>query len=71
MTDAEAHEEEKAERDRQERVRETEERLGDWTRDPATGRTNSSTEFVRLIEAVNQLIRNAAHDLIAGHSDMA
>ena len=72
MTDAEAHaeEEEKAERDRQERVRETEKRLGDWTRDPASGRSNSSVEFERLTEAVGQIIRNAAHDLIAGRSDM-
>lgn len=70
MTDAEAHaKEEKVEHDRQERVRETGERLGDWTRDPKTGRSNSSKEFDRLVGAVAQLIRNGAHDLIAGRAE--
>ncbi len=41
----------------------------DWTIDPATGRTNSSPEFVKLVAEVERLIRGDAFKLIAGCAD--
>ena len=34
--------------------------VADWTVDPATGRSNSSPEFLRLIKRVGQIIRSDA-----------
>jgi hypothetical protein len=39
----------------------------DWT--AQDGRSNSSPEFNRLTEEVARLIRDSAHDLIAGRAD--
>lgn len=41
----------------------------DWTVDPVTKRCNSSPEFLRLTAAVERLIRDSAHTLIAGRAD--
>lgn len=38
----------------------------DWTRDPITGRSNSSETFVFLCEEVEKLIRGSSADLING-----
>jgi hypothetical protein len=38
----------------------------DWTADPATGRTNSSEEYLRIVGEVERLIRESAHALING-----
>jgi hypothetical protein len=42
--------------------------LNDWT--VKDGRANSSDRFNELAERVGEIIRNSAHDLIAGRSDM-
>ena len=41
----------------------------DWTRDPATGRSNSSHAFNEAVTHVTRLIRDSAYDLIAGRAD--
>jgi dihydroneopterin aldolase len=41
----------------------------DWTIDPETHRSNSSPEYLRLVEHVARLIRNSAHDLIGGRAE--
>lgn len=41
----------------------------DWTRDPVTNRSNSSAEFRRLAGEVGALIRESAHDLLAGRTN--
>lgn len=43
--------------------------IGDWTTD-ADGYANSSVEFIRMKEVVTDIIRNSAHDLIAGRTDL-
>ena len=40
----------------------------DWTIDPQSHRSNSSPEFMRLVEHVDRLIRNSAFDLIGGRT---
>lgn len=40
----------------------------DWTINEATGRSNSSELFEKLIDAVDLLIQHSAHDLIKGNS---
>lgn len=40
--------------------------MKDWTRDELTGRSNSSTTYLRLVEIVTQLILGGAHSLLAG-----
>ena len=42
----------------------------DWTIDPATNRSNSSSVFEALCQEVERLIRSAAHQLIAGRADV-
>lgn len=41
----------------------------DWTIDPETGRSNSSPEFLELVEVVERIIQNSAHDLVAGRPE--
>lgn len=41
----------------------------DWTRDPETGRSNSSPEFERLSKEVGRILRSSAADLIGGRTD--
>ncbi len=40
----------------------------DWTVDSITQRCNSSSKYLELVEAVDQIIRDGAHDLITGQS---
>lgn len=42
---------------------------GEWTVDPATGRSNSSAEFNRLVREIARLIRSEAHHLLAGRTE--
>lgn len=42
--------------------------LPDWT--VKDGRSNSSPDFQNLVFAVSRLIRDSAHDLISGRTDM-
>ncbi|MGN6106660.1 MAG: hypothetical protein ACTHU0_16255 [Kofleriaceae bacterium] len=44
-------------------------RSSDWTVNRRTGRANSSSEFRAVVDAVEQLIRQSAHDLIAGRAE--
>lgn len=41
----------------------------DWTVNPETGRSNSSQAYYDLVYAVESLIRQDAHKLIAGRAD--
>lgn len=41
-------------------------KLNDWT--AKDGRSNCSDDFIRLVNEVDKLIRNSAHDLICGDS---
>jgi hypothetical protein len=41
----------------------------DWTRDPETGRSNSSLKFELLVETVAGLIRSDAHTLMSGNAE--
>lgn len=41
----------------------------DWTVDPKTGRTNASPKFLRLVAAVELLLRESGHSLVNGHAD--
>ncbi len=41
----------------------------DWTIDPETGKSNSSELYLSLVQEVERLIRNQAHDLISGNAN--
>ena len=45
----------------------TEDQTDDWT--AADGRTNSSDAFNRIVDHVERIIRNSAHDLMSGRAD--
>jgi hypothetical protein len=52
------------------RLREAElQSTDDWTRDPETGRSNSSQKYIETVKIVERLIRDEAHLLIAGRAD--
>jgi DNA-binding NtrC family response regulator len=40
----------------------------DWTTDKNTGRSNSSPQFMALVNEIERLIRSDAHALIAGNA---
>lgn len=41
----------------------------DWTVDPETGRSNSSSEFNHMVFVVGEMIRDSAHSLLRGDTE--